>query len=70
MMNERVKKWIWLAVVIALISPISGIILAVAFFTEPDLKKYGKIILALSIVWGVISLYLTSWLIRHGYLPQ
>lgn len=69
-MNERVKKWLWLAIVIALISPISGVILAVAFLTEPDLKKQGKIVLALSVIWGVISVYLTSWLIKHGYLPQ
>ena len=63
------KKWFWLAVAIALISPVSGVVLAIAFWTEEDLKKQGKIILALAIVWGIIFLYLTNWLIDQGYLP-
>ncbi len=63
------KKWFWLAIAITLISPISGIVLAVAFLTEEDLKKQGGIILALSIIWGIISVYLISWLGNRGYLP-
>ena len=63
------KKWFWLAVAVALISPISGVVLAVAFLTEKDLKKQGRIILPLAIVWGVIFLYLTDWLVSQGYLP-
>jgi len=63
------KKWFWLAVAIALISPVSGVVLAVAFWTEKNFKKQGKIILVLSIIWGIIFLYLTDWLISRGYLP-
>ncbi|MFH1671422.1 MAG: hypothetical protein ABH889_01430 [Candidatus Portnoybacteria bacterium] len=63
------KKWFWLAIVIALISPVSGVVLAVAFLTEPELKSQGRIILPLAIIWGIIFLYLTNWLISKGYLP-
>jgi len=63
------KKWFWLAVAVAIISPISGIILAVALLSERGNKKIGLIILALSFVWGVVSLYLNNWLIKNGYLP-
>jgi membrane-associated HD superfamily phosphohydrolase len=63
------KKWFWLGVVVALISPISGVILSIAFWTEPDLKKEGRIIFILSLVWGIVFLYLSNWLVRQGYLP-
>ena len=63
------KRWFWLGVGITLVSPITGVILSVAFWTEPDLKKEGKIIFILSLVWGVILLYLFNWAVRQGYLP-
>lgn len=63
------KKWFWLGIAIAIISPISGIVLAIAFWTEKDLKKQGKIIFILSLIWGILFLYLTDWLTRQGYLP-
>ena len=63
------KKWFWLAIAIALISPIAGVVLAVAFLTEPELKKQGKIILPLVIIWGVIFIFLTNWMVERGYLP-
>ncbi len=63
------KKWFWLAIAVTLISPVSGIVLAVAFLTEEDLKKQGRIILVLSIIWGVISVYLIRWMANKGYLP-
>lgn len=65
------KKWFWLGVVIALINPIfSGLILGIAFLTEPEMKKEGKIILILAILWGLVSLYLSGWLAQQGYLPS
>lgn len=64
------KKWFWLGIAISLISPISGFILAIAFWTEPDLKKAGRTILIFAIVWGVIFLYLTNWLVEQGYLSN
>lgn len=63
------KKWFWLAIAIALISPVSGVVLAIAFLTEKDLKKQGGIILPLAIIWGIVFFYLTDWLIKQGYLP-
>jgi RsiW-degrading membrane proteinase PrsW (M82 family) len=63
------KKWFWLGIVVALIAPIAGVVLAVAFWTESELKKEGKIILIFAIIWGVIFLYLSNWLVEQGYLP-
>lgn len=65
------KKWFWLGITIALLNPVfSGIILGIAFWTEPDLKKESRIILGISIVWGIIFVYLSRWLISQGYLPS
>ena len=65
------KKWFWLGVVIAILNPIfSGLLLGIAFWTEPDLKKEAKIILAISVIWGLTALYLTRWLVAQGYLPS
>jgi hypothetical protein len=63
------QKWLWLGVVIALVSPISGLILGIAFWTESKLKKEAKIILAIAIVWGIVAIYLSQWLTEQGYLP-
>jgi len=64
------KKWLWLGIIIALLNPIfSGLIIGLAFWTEPELKKEAKIILAIAVIWGIIALYLTRWLVVQGYLP-
>ncbi|MFH1461267.1 MAG: hypothetical protein ABIF84_02505 [Patescibacteria group bacterium] len=63
------KKWFWLGIVVTLISPIAGVVLAVAFWTEPDLKREGRIIFVFAIIWGIIFLYLSDWLVGQGYLP-
>jgi len=65
------KKWFWLGITIALLNPVfSGIILGIAFWTEPDFKKESRIILGISIVWGIIFVYLSRWLMSQGYLPS
>jgi len=65
------KKWFWLGITIALLNPVfSGIILGIAFWTEPDLKKESRIILGISIIWGIIFVYLSRWLMIQGYLPS
>ncbi|MBL7155130.1 MAG: hypothetical protein ISS88_01325 [Candidatus Portnoybacteria bacterium] len=64
------KKWFWLGIIIALLNPIfSGLIIGLAFWTEPELKKEAKIILAIAVIWGIIALYLVRWLVAQGYLP-
>jgi len=65
------KKWLWLGIIIALLNPIlSGLVLGLAFWTEPELKREAKIILAVAIIWGLITVYLSGWLIEQGYLPR
>ncbi|PIV10134.1 MAG: hypothetical protein COS49_02140 [Candidatus Portnoybacteria bacterium CG03_land_8_20_14_0_80_41_10] len=64
------KKWLWLGIVVAIINPVfAGLILGLAFWTEPEMKKEAKIILAVAIIWGAIYSYLVSWLTSQGYLP-
>lgn len=64
------KKWFWLSVVIALISPVSGLILGIAFWTESGLRKEAKIILLVAIIWGLLIVLLSDWLVERGYLPS
>ncbi len=65
------KKWLWLGIIIALLNPIfSGLIIGLAFWTEPELKKEAKIVLAIAVIWGIIALYFTRWLAAQGYLPS
>ena len=65
------KKWLWLGIIIALVNPIlSGLVLGLFYWTEPELKKEAKIVLAIALIWGAIALYLSSWLASQGYLPR
>jgi formate/nitrite transporter FocA (FNT family) len=65
------KKWLWLGIIIAIVNPIfSGLIIGIAFWTEPELKKEAKIVLAVAIIWGLIAIYLSRWLAGQGYLPN
>ncbi len=65
------KKWLWLGIIVALLNPIfSGLIIGLAFWTEPELKKEAKVILAIAVIWGIIALYFTRWLAAQGYLPS
>jgi len=65
------RKWLWLGIAIAILNPVfSGLIIGLAFWTEPELKKEGKIVLAVAIIWGIIFSYLLRWLINQGYLPN
>lgn len=63
------KKWFWLAIIIAVLNPIfSGLVLGIAFLTEPQLKKEGKIVLVIAIIWGLVAMYLSRWLVSQGFL--
>ncbi len=64
------KKWFWMGIVVALISPIAGLVLAITFWTEPGFKRQGRTILIFSIIWGIIFIFLTDWLVKQGYLPD
>jgi len=65
------KKLFWLGIIIALLNPIfSGLIIGLTFWTEPELKKEAKIVLAIAVIWGIIALYFIRWLVAQGYLPS
>lgn len=55
------KKWLWTGLIITLVNPIfSGLIIGSLYLTEPGLKKYGRIILPLAIVWGAAAFWLAQ----------
>ncbi|MDP3799965.1 MAG: hypothetical protein Q8Q90_00900 [bacterium] len=59
------KKWFYTGLIIAILNPIfSGLILGAVYLTEPGLKKYGRIILPIAVVWGAVAFWLSS-----KYLP-
>ena len=63
------KKWLIIGIIIAIVNPVfSGLIISLAYLTEPKLRKQGKIILAISIVWAFVMAYLIELLNKGGYL--
>ena len=65
------KRWFWAGIIIAALNPIfAGLIISALFMSEKEFKKEGRIILLVSIIWGIIYLYLSDWLVRNGYLPN
>lgn len=63
------KKWFIIGIVIAILNPIfSGLVISFAFLTEPKLRREGKIILIISLIWAVILAYLIESLKKGGYL--
>lgn len=62
------KRWFWLFLIITFVNPIfSGLILGVSLISEPEMKKEGKIILTLAIVWGTVVFILSGWLVKQGF---
>lgn len=64
------KKWFNIGLIITFLSPLAGIVLAVAFLTEENFKKEGKIILLIAFFWLITTIFLIFWLVDKGYLPQ
>jgi len=63
------QKWFVVGIIIAILNPIfSGLLISFAFLTEPRLRKEGKIILLVSIVWSIALAYIMNWLKSGGYL--
>ena len=63
------QKWLVLGILVALVNPIfSGLIVSFGFLTEPTLRKEGKIVLAVSLVWSVVLAIIMSSLKNKGYM--
>ncbi|OGI98990.1 hypothetical protein A3H53_01100 [Candidatus Nomurabacteria bacterium RIFCSPLOWO2_02_FULL_40_10] len=63
------KKWFWIGIAAGLLNPILGLIYGIALVVEKDHRKEGIIVIIWTIVWAVISYYLSIWLVKQGYLP-
>lgn len=61
------QKWVIVGLLITLANPIfAGLIYGLALWREPSLKKEGKLIVFLSLIWGAIQ---TSFIMRYYPLP-
>lgn len=61
------QKWMIVGLLITLANPIfAGLIYGLALWREPSLKKEGKLIIFLSLIWGAIQ---TSFIMRYYPLP-
>jgi len=55
------KKWLWLGILVALVNPIfAGLIMGAVYLSEPELRKEGRLIAAISILWGAVLFYLVN----------
>lgn len=55
------KKWIWLGVLIAVFNPVfAGLIVGAVYLSEPELRRAGKVISAIAILWGAVLFYLVK----------
>ena len=63
------NRFFFWSVIIAILNPVfSGLILGIIMFSEPELRKEGRIVTVFSIAWGVIALLLVSRF-RHLLTP-
>ncbi len=52
------KKWLWLGIFVALFNPVfAGLILGAVYLSEPELKKEGRIVAMIAILWGAVLFY-------------
>ncbi len=55
------KKWLWLGILVATVNPIfAGLIIGAVYLSEPELHKEGRLVAAISILWGAILFYLVN----------
>jgi len=63
------RKWLWLGILIALLNPVfAGLILGAVYLSEPELKKEGRIIAAVAILWGAVLFYLVRQSFTANFL--
>ena len=64
------KKWFWVGLV-SCINPLTGLVFGIALAAEPKHRQEGTIIIAATIAWLFISLYVIGPVLRDsGLLPK
>jgi zinc transporter ZupT len=49
------QKWLLVGLLIALLHPIfSGLIIGLAYYTDPRLRREGQLVLGFSVIWAII----------------
>jgi len=63
------KKWLWLGIFVALLNPVfAGLILGSVYLSEPELKKEGRIVATIAILWGAVLFYLVRQNFVNNFL--
>ena len=52
------KKFFWLIILVTVFAPICGVFASIFCLTEDALKKDGKKLLIISILWGIVFYYI------------
>lgn len=65
------KKWLWLGIFVALLNPVfAGLILGAVYLSEPELKKEGRIVATIAILWGAILFYIVRQNFTANFLSK
>lgn len=63
------KKLYYVGLAIAILNPVvSGLIFGIAFLREPNFKREAKIIILVSIIWGLINIIGAYYLRRYQFM--
>lgn len=53
------KKWLLVGLLVAFLNPIiAGLVLGAAYLSEPGLKKEGRIVTVVALIWGALMLFI------------
>ncbi len=63
--NSLAKKMLYGGLFITFWSPLAGLVLGGLLWSEPGLKKQGKVILFFALLWSIVFLLAAE----KGYLP-
>ena len=67
----RKKKWLLIAILVSgPLAGIGGLVLGIAFLTEPEYRRYGWLLIGWTIVWNIFAFFLMQWLTQSGYVPR
>lgn len=55
------RKWFWLGILVAIINPVfAGLIIGAVYLSEPALRREGRIVAGIAILWGAVLFYLVN----------
>jgi len=68
---ELWRKWFWIGIIAAILSPILGLVYGIALAIEKDRRNEGIIIVAVAIAWAFLFIFfIIPWLSNLNSLPH